>query len=123
MPNEHNIRYRYPMKTFDFSIFGHSAQIRAFREEGELDSYFFTVGFPNIRDEDNDGFILEKAGDVYRLEAVPNIESKKDVEIRWNIGVDSMHDDPLVAITIKIGGTPVNDTLTFWRSSFPKLNV
>ena len=122
MSNEHANRYKYPIKTFDFSIFGHAAQIRVFREEEESDSYFFTVAFPNI-EEDNDGFILESEGDIYTLEAEPNIESEADIEIMWNIEGESLHCDPLVNISIKMRGTPVNSTSTFWRSSFPKFNI
>ena len=123
MSNEHDLRYRYPIKILDFSIFGHSAQFRAFREEGESDSYFFTVAFPRITDEGNDGFVLEKEGEVYTLESVPDIETKANTEIGWNIQSSSIHDDPLVDITIKIIETPVNTTSTFWRSSFPRIDI
>ena len=122
MSNEHANRYKYPIKTIDFSIFGHAAQIRLFREE-ERDNYFFTVAFPNIEDEDNDGFVLEEEGDVYTLEAEPDIESKANIEIMWNIEGESLHCDPLVNISIKIKGTPVNSTSTFWRSAFPEFII
>ncbi|MEI7994030.1 MAG: hypothetical protein WCH01_03915 [Methylococcaceae bacterium] len=115
----HDECYSYPIKTLDFKAFNRKAQLRMFREEGEPKSYFFTVAFPGIKDEENDGFILESevtsVGDQYDIFVFENIP---ELVINNNVKVSFASDTRQKTISIRISGTPVNGTASFWTHSF-----
>jgi len=123
LKKEHSMRYSYPLKTTSFEIFGHKAELRAFKEEKEADSYYFSVAFPDILNEADYNFILEDSNGSFVLENLPDINDEKTIDISWSIYCQCLNTEPLVNIHIKLRGTPVYTTCTFWRNHFPSIII
>lgn len=122
MTYEHSTQFAYPIQIVPFKLFERQAEFRLFRSEDDRNCYFCTIAFKNMKDEDNDGFILEKPlnyGEQYVLEDVPRLIYEENLQVIRVIPDEDDANEQLVFVQVRVKGTPIFGDAVFWKYSLP----
>lgn len=120
MKYEHSPQFAYPIQVVPFKLFERQAEFRLFRSEDDRNSYFCTVAFKNMKDEDNDDFILEKPlndGEQYVLEDVPRVIYGDNLHVSRVIPNEEDAKEQLIFVQVRVKGTPIFGDAVFWKYS------
>lgn len=122
MKYEHANLFLHPVQVASFKLFERQAELRIFRSDDDRNSYYFTVAFPNIKDEDNDDFVLEKLlnyDQQYVLEKVPKVVYGDNLIVTRVIPDEEDAKKDLIFVQVRVKDTPIFGTAVFWKYSLP----
>lgn len=124
MKYEHANLFLHPIQVTAFKLFERQAEFRIFRSDDDRNSYYCTVAFKNIKDEDNDDFILEKLmnyGEQYVLEQVPHVVHGENLQVSRVISDEEDAKNELVIVQVRVKGTPIFGDAVFRKYSLPSI--
>jgi hypothetical protein len=122
MKYEHANIFLHPIQVTSFKLFERQAEFRVFRSDDDRNSYYFSVAFPNIKDEDNDDFVLEKLlnyDQQYVLEKVPKVVYGDNLIVTRVIPDEEEAKKTLIFVQVRVKDTPIFGTAVFDKYSLP----
>jgi hypothetical protein len=122
MKYEHDNHFMHPVQIAIFKLFERQAEFRVFRSDDDRNSYYCTVAFKNMKDDDNDGFILEKMlnhGEQFVIEQVPNITYGENLLVTRITSEEEDDNKQLIFVQVRVKNTPIFGTAVFWKYSLP----
>jgi hypothetical protein len=124
MKYEHDDYFLHPIQAVGFKLFGLQAEFRIFRSDDDRNSYYCTVAFKNMKDDDNHGFILEEMlndGERFVIEQVPKIVYAENLLITRITSDEYDEFKEMILVQVSVKDTPIFGTAAFMRYNLPRV--